>query len=185
MAYMMLWDTAFQLNFESQIYLCQSHDFYVKALYYSFWHFFTDGSQSLKEDWGELRGFLYLCFLKVQMFLIILVSLFTAGFCYDLIKTLKNPIDRYEGRLRHIVISSAIICCSYVIAESFIFDYLSSTLLREIGIRTKITYTNKFFAVLVYAIEIYYIVKALQVAFKRLFIRKGLNKEVRNKIIGR
>ena len=114
-----------------------------------------------------------------------MVSIFTAGFCYDLIKTLKNPIDRYEGRFRSIVVSSAIICFAYIVTESFIYDYLSSTLLREIGIRTKVTYTNKLFAVLVYTIEIYYIVNALFVAFKRLFIRKGLNKEVRQKIIGR
>ena len=49
----MLWDTAFQLNYESQIYLCKDHGSYVEIWYHTFFKIFgnvSDNDYSLDRD---------------------------------------------------------------------------------------------------------------------------------------
>lgn len=136
-------------------------------------------------DWktkqARLRGLVFYSNLVLNEMVLISMSILWIGFSVDLIKTIQNPFNRYEQRLRTIFNSIVLVMLAFIAYLLLLQSVLPNHHTIQLINRLYIVYIRPFISLL-QLLEIVISLYSLLVAFVGLCIRKGFNKEVQQTI---
>lgn len=155
----------------------------ARLLYYSVaWLDFEMSPLSvpMQETWS--MTILYFFQLYFQVYLLIILRMLTIGFCYDLMRTIKNPISKLEKRAKRIYIWTGVACVVFTIympLSMYVVNIYTDSELFHYGISKEEHLLAELFLLLIFLVQTIYELRALHTAVFGIFMRKGLNMEIK------
>lgn len=164
--YFLLFDGAFLYSYRLEQNLCKPSNWHVTILQSTF---FLPQSQS------QLISLLFQSFLLINALLEICISIFSIGVSYDLIKTVRNPIDSYHKRLRNIFWWSAGVSFSFTAVMGLFIYVLPKSYFDLVD---NLIFIKRPLLLVLDFIEMYFGVLAIFVSFRGIYQRKGPNSHI-------
>lgn len=155
----------------------------ARLLYYSVtWLDFEMSPLSvpMQETWS--MTILYFFQLYFRVYLLIILRMLTIGFCYDLMRTIKNPISKLDKRVKRIYIWTGVACIVFTIympLSMYVVNIYTDSELFHYGISNEEHLLAELFLLLIFLVQTIYELRAIHTAVFGIFMRKGLNMEIK------